>query len=78
MWSWLKYIGLAAAVGRAVAELLVVFGRQPLEAEGVTAAVVPAIKAIESSFNLDIPEDLIAELIRADIEIIERYQAQHK
>lgn len=75
----LKWVTVAAAVGNSITMLMALFAR-PSEVMAAEArmAIAGAVTAIEGAVGQDIPEELLMQLVEADLEIIRRYYAGPK
>lgn len=73
--KWLKWIPVAGEVMNAVAMLRMYFSQPwPTVASEVRKAIDGSLKSIEAAAGVDLPNELVDQLIEANLKIIQEYQ----
>lgn len=77
--KWLQRLTAGLAVLEAVAAVRAALKNPAsVQVEQVAGPVRAAIQAVEKVEGIDVPEDLVAEIVAADVEIVRRYYATPK
>jgi len=69
----LKWLKAGWKIVCAIEELTTLHDRQTVQPVEIQLAIDDAVKAVEAAADIDLPDELIARIVEADVKIIQEY-----